>query len=531
MPAPTAKTVTPFHPFTGRDVPWLVDAQAQARPDDVFLVWEPFEGEGASWTFAEFARETLAFAAGLAARGIGKGDFVNIHMDNCPEFIFAWFACSRVGAVAVTTNTRSNRRDLEYYLSHSRCRAAITQPKFAELVRESGPDLHWIACIESDGDRRGSALRPDDLVPFESLRRDPEAAPGRKAEPLSPNSVQYTSGTTSRPKGVVWTHANALWSARTNAAHAGLTEKDVHLFYFPLFHTNALAYSTLATLWSGGKAVMMPRFSASRFWDVARRHGVTWASMVMFTLRAIEEQPDPADHRFRFWALVGDVKSIRERWGIKTIGWFGMTETVSHCIFGEQDRAGPEGAMGRPASEYEISIRRDDGSEVDFNETGRLFIRGIPGLTLFYEYLNDPEATAQSFDEDGWFDTGDEVMPLEDGHIYFVGRAKDMMRVGAENVAAIEIEMVIGSVDGVVENAVVAKADPMLDEVPVAFVVATQPGPELEARIRSACASSLADFKRPREIYFIDELPKGLLDKVLKKELRARLEVPASQAG
>lgn len=524
MPAPTAKTATPFHPFAGRDVPWLVDAQASARRDATFLVWEPFSGEGRRWTFAEFAEETRAYAAGMAARGVEKGDFVNIHMENCPEFLFAWFACSRIGAVAVTTNTRSTQDELAYFLAHSGSKYAITQPKFAALVRAAGPGLQWISCIAAGGDGDDGAHRPDDLIAFEALRGDPRAAPARAAEPMSPNSVQYTSGTTSRPKGVVWTHANALWSARVNAAHAELGESDVHLFYFPLFHTNALAYSVLATLWSGGTAVMLPRFSSSRFWDIARRYGATWASMVMYTLRAVENLPDPEDHKFRFWAIVGDVNFIRERWGIKTIGWYGMTETVSHCIYSELGRMGPEGAMGRPAPEYEISVRRDDGTEAGFNETGRLFIRGIPGLTIFYEYLNDPENTAQSFDADGWFDTGDEVMALEDGHMYFIGRAKDMLRIGAENVAAVEIEAVIVGVAGVIEAAVVGKPDPMLDEVPVAFVVASDPGPALEADIRAACAGALASFKQPREIRFIDALPKGLLDKVLKKELRALLE-------
>jgi len=179
--------------------------------------------------------------------------------------------------------------------------------------------------------------------------------------------------------------------------------------------------------------------------------------------------------------------------------------------------------MGRCAQEYEIAIVRDDGTEAGFDETGRLWVRGVAGLSMFLEYLHDPVATAAAFDADGWFDTGDEVMAGEDGRVIYVGRAKDMLKVGAENVAAVEIERVINLVPGVIDSAVVAKSDPMLDEVPVAFVVSDAPGPDLEAAIHAACEAALSRFKRPREVHFITELPKGLLGKVLKKDLRERL--------
>jgi crotonobetaine/carnitine-CoA ligase len=186
----------------------------------------------------------------------------------------------------------------------------------------------------------------------------------------------------------------------------------------------------------------------------------------------------------------------------------------------EQGFLGPEGAMGRSASEYEIAIRRDDGKAAAFGETGRLYIRGIPGISLFHEYLNDPKATTAAFDADGWFDTGDEIAAREDGSLFFIGRAKDMLKVGGENVAALEIEAVVAGVNGVVECAVVGKPDRMYDEVPVAFVVATTPGPELRKTILLTCEEKLSAFKRPREVRFLDALPTGLLGKILKRDLR-----------
>lgn len=517
------RQTTAFHPFTGRDIPWLVDQQAAQRPDKPFLIWESYAGPRRVFTYAQFAEETRCYAAGLAAKGVRKGDFVILHMDNCPEFLIAWYALSRIGAVTVTTNTRSTAEELDYFIAHSRSKTAITQPKYAPLLLAIMPELDWIACTATDSDAAPAAPLPFGLVAFGDLRGDSMRSPAREAEPMLANSVQYTSGTTSRPKGVVWTHANALWGGRVTASHARLTDADTHLVYFPLFHTNALSYSVLATLWSGGTVVLTPKFSASRFWDIATRNRCTWANVVMFTLRALEAQPDPLRHWFRFWAGVGDLTAVRERWGIKTNGWFGMTETVSQCIVTDPDMTAPEGSMGWPAQEYEIAIRRENGSEVSFGETGRLWIRGVPGISLFESYLNDAPATAAAFDADGWFDTGDEVRPAANGAIFFVSRAKDMLKVGAENVAALEIEMVIARVPGVIEVAVVGKPDPMLDEVPVAFVVPANAGPALATRIQAICNEALADFKRPREIHFVEALPKGLLDKTLKKELRARL--------
>ena len=198
-----------------------------------------------------------------------------------------------------------------------------------------------------------------------------------------------------------------------------------------------------------------------------------------------------------------------------------MTETVSACITSEQGFIGTEMAMGRPRAEYEISIRREDGSEAGVDEPGHLYIRGIPGLSLFLEYLNNPDATAEAFDEDGWFYTGDEIVARSSGEMFFIGRAKDMLKVGGENVAAIEIETVITQVPGVVECAVVGKPDRMRDEVPVAFVVATKPDIELETAIFAICEKKLSKFKRPHEIRFIEQLPTGgPLDKILKRNLR-----------
>ncbi len=503
------------HPFSGMDVPWLVETRAATRRDHPFLIWEPFEGPAETITYGQFHSRIGRLAGGLKHRGVSRGDRVLIHLENCPEAVLAWYACAWIGAVAVTTNARAAGDELAYYADNCGAVGGITQPKFAELVSTNCKGLRWLAVTTTSS--------------FASL--DAEAPPRHAPDPLAPCSVQYTSGTTSRPKGVLWTHANALWGARINALHEDLRPEDVHLVYLPLFHTNAQAYSVLACLWVGATAVIQPRFSASRFWPVSLNRRCTWTSLVPFCVKALMEQEVPAQHFYRLWGSAVSEPPTDAHFRVKTIGWWGMTETITHGIVASPHLPNRPMTIGRPAPEYEIATIEDDSvpvrdaRHVAPGGSGNLMVRGVRGLSLFQEYLGNPKATAECFDPDGWFRTGDRVNLLEDGAIQFGDRNKDMLKVGGENVAASEVERVILLVPGVRECAVVARKHPMLDEVPVAFVLPLETAPaDLGDQIAAACAAQLADFKRPREIRLVTELPRVTLEKVAKAELRRRLE-------
>jgi carnitine-CoA ligase len=512
-------------PFAGLDVPWLLNMRAEVRRHHPFLIWAPFDAPARLWSYGEFHERVGALAAGLVKRGIKPGEYVLIHLDNCIEALLAWFACVELGAIAVTTNTRSAAAEIEYFALHCGAVAAITQPAYAELVAANCKGLRWIAVTSHDAGTPASA--PSRSDGFEALFADSADRPRRVSDPLAPCSVQYTSGTTSRPKAVLWTHANALWGAKVNAAHQDLHEGDVHHTYLPLFHTNALAYSMLATLWVGGSCVIQPRFSASRFWRVALEHGCTWTSTIPFCMKALLEHEIPKHHKFRLWGSAVNEPAAFAAFGVKIIGWWGMTETITHGIIGEVDQPNIPMSIGRAATEYAIRITDDDGKPTEVGGTGNLSIKGVPGLSLFKEYLYNEKATRESFDEHGYFLTGDRVTLLERAYIKFGDRAKDMLKVGGENVAASEIEQVIAVVPGVREAAVVAKKHPMLDEVPVVFII-PQSGvdklpQDLHDTVMSACRSNLADFKVPREIRFVDEMPRSTLEKVAKAELRKML--------
>jgi crotonobetaine/carnitine-CoA ligase len=515
------------HPFAGLDVWRLLMLRADRNPSDAFVVWQPFDGEARTLTYGRIGRDAASVAAGLAARGVRPGDRVLVHLENSPEFLVSWFACAALGAVAITTNTRSSVDELRFYADDSQVVAAITQPSLLGLVSEAAPHVRFVVCTGLDESINSAA------EPFRRVAgADPDDVPERVVDPTQPMSVQYTSGTTSRPKGVVWTHANALWGARLNAVHEGLRPDDCHLVYMPLFHTNALAYSTLATLWVGARMVLLPKWSTSRFWDISLRHGCTWMSLMGLTIRALHRmQPEPG-HSYRHFGTGNCDLRIDPLYGVKTVGWWGMTETITHPIVGDLYLPNRPMSMGRPSPHYGIRVVRTDGvTPVEPEESGDLLVKGVRGLSLFAEYLGNAEATAASFDDAGWFRTGDVVTPHADGHLSFSHRAKDMLKVGAENVSAAEVERVILGTPGVSEAGVVGRPDATLDEVPVAFITTTGSDPTIVDEVLGRCTRLLADFKVPRAVYLVEQLPHVTLNKVDKKQLRAVAAPEADRAG
>ena len=505
------------------DVPWLFDQWVERQPDKAFVIWAPFDCEPRSWTYAELAREAKRFAAGLHARGVREDDFVLMHHDNSPEFLGAWFGCAYLGAVPVTTNTRSVAENVNYFAEVMKPACAITQPSLALLVREAlGDDTPLIVTGDPEAEDGAHAVGG---VPLAEVFADPPLAT-RPADPVRNFAIQFTSGTTSRPKPTVWTHANGLWGGKSMAMNMRLRREDVTLIFMPLFHANA-QITLLSTLWSGGTAVVHPKFSASRFWDACAAHDVTWVSMIPFAFKALKGHPVP-EHKVRILMGLERLPDAEKEFGVHTMALWGMTETLSSCIVTDADHPGPAGTMGRPSPFYGIEIRKADGSIAGPGEQGLLYIHGERGVTLFKEYYQNTEKTREAFDDSGALDTGDVVRIDEAGWMYFVGRDKDMLRVGGENVAALEIETAILETGLANECAVVAQKHYMLGEVPAAFVSLSDDGrklteDEVNKRIIAHCRERLADFKVPRSVHIVDDFPRSTLDRIAKRKLRDQL--------
>jgi crotonobetaine/carnitine-CoA ligase len=507
----------------GQDIPWLLAHWADRRPDHNVLVWDPKDGQGRAWTYRELLDEVHALTAGLSARGITKGDKVLIHADNCPEMVMAWLACATLGAVGVTTNTKSVAAEVAYFVEKAQCVAAITQPQYAALVAESAHNLKWIAVTDNDSGEAPTASVSDDFLPFASLFGSASDWKGREPEPMLPFGIMFTSGTTNKPKAVVHTHANAVWASRTGPRNIDLGGDDRYLIYLPFFHVNAQSWSFFSVLGVGATAVLMPKWSTSRFWDVVVRHHITHISLMPFVMGTLMAPDKPAEHDLRVGVFGLIMPELDEMFGIAVYAAYGMTETVTHAITGKPNEMLPYRSMGHVSPGYEFCIvDKDTGELCAPGETGELWMRGTRGIQLFLEYFDNPEANETSF-EDGWFKTGDMVVLGEGGNIFYRERDKDVLKVGGENVSAKEVEDVCMTVAGVGQVAVVGKKHDWLDQVAVAFVIKAPGAPddaELEAAVIETCKGQLADFKVPRAVYFVDEFPLGTLDKLLKNKLR-----------
>ena len=259
--------------------------------------------------------------------------------------------------------------------------------------------------------------------------------------------------------------------------------------------------------------------------------------MIPFTFKAIGAQEIP-EHAYKSWSTGVRLHNVENYWKVPTFAIWGMTETVTHATRSALAHDCPEMNIGMPTPGYEFAIMNPEtGEYCQPGENGDLYIRGKRGVHIFLEYYKNPEAMEKSFTQDGWFQTGDTVRLGEDGYFYFADRDKDVLKVGAENVSARQIEEFIGELLGMgvlEEHAVVAQKHPMLDEVPVVFAIKSQwtqlSEDEIRDKIMAGCEQGLADFKRPRAIYFVDDMPRATLEKVAKNKLREMADALADEA-
>jgi crotonobetaine/carnitine-CoA ligase len=527
MNAPHIEDDAFLHPFVGMDAASCLRARAQAHPDKPFLIWAPHEGAGRTWTWAAFEHDVARLAGGLRARGISEGDRVFILLENCPETLIARFACAWIGAVAVLANPALAAPEVRDLVEATGARAGLTQPRLFDMLAAC-PGLSFVAAIAHDAGAPPTANIPA-AARFDALMGD--RAPARAPDPLSPALILFTTGTTARAKGVVWTHANLLWGAKMAATQQGVRADDVYQIFLPLFHVVGFSWSFLGAFFAGATVVLQPRFSASRFWPVATAHRATMASQVKFTSSVLGES-EPPPHAFRMWITANHTPAFAQRFGVRELTGWGMTEMVAQGIVGDPWSEQPARSIGRPSVGYRIHVEDDAGKPVRPGETGHLFVGGVRGLSIFRDYFEDARTTAEAFDARGRFITGDRVTLLEDGWLEFADRTKDVIKVGGEGVSGGEVEACIMQVAGVREAAVVGAPDATWGERVIAFVIAGEGAgaPEaLRAQVEAHCLASLAKFKRPAEIRVVDDVPRIGFGKIAKVKLREALVAEQEQ--
>jgi fatty-acyl-CoA synthase len=511
-------------------IPELVARSARRVPETAAFIFRD-----RSLTFAELQDRVQRLAAALAGRGVGRGDRVGILMVNRPEFVEALLAAQTLGATAVPINFRLKPDEVAYQLGHSRARALLCDEQTVAAAtvaddateRDAADGMARIVVGEATGafESYAAVLAQSDSAP--------PAGPGPDDEDIA--FLMYTSGTTGRPKGAMLSHQNLVANTLNWIHELTASGDDRWLAGLPLFHIGGVN-GILPFLALGTTSVIEPSsgFDPARSIDLLIRHSVSMCYFVPTQWQAICESPEA--ERLRGGplraALWGASDSPRETLGLMSeilpgvdiVSTFGQTEMSSNTtMLKGPDAVRKMGSVGRPIWNVETRIVDEDGADVPRGAVGEIVYRGP---TVMHGYLDAPEATAEAF-AGGWFHSGDLVREDEEGYLYVIGRKKDMIISGGENVYPAEVERVLLDHPRVAQVAVIGIPHPRWVETPLAVVVLEE-GPELEgSALIEHCASRLAGFKKPTAVWFVDELPRNAGGKVLKRDLRERYGSPA----
>lgn len=512
-----------MHDLIGdRNLPVLLAERVERSPDKTWLVFEDADGGTREYTYAAFQDAVRRVAGGFAALGIERGDRVGIHLPNCPEFLLSFFALAQLGAISVPSNVANQASEMRHVLGHSEAKLLVTAAPYLDLFEQVLPETPSIErTIVARGSEVGDGLPFDELLDAAPVPALPEWGSE------TPVQMVFTSGTTARPKGVVLTHANCLWSGERAVRCQLLDASDRLLTALPAFHVNAQSFSMLPSLTVGGCLVLLETFRASRFMQQVRSHQATHTSLVPMLLRTVLAQPPTAgdrDHALR--RVVSSInvseaerRAFEDRFGVELINAYGLSEAMTAVTISPVHGPRRWPSVGLPALERVVRIVDADGDEVPAGQVGEITVKGVPGRTIMKEYFRDPDATARTI-VDGWLQTGDNGYVDEDGYVYFYDRSKDIIKRAGENVSASEVEMALVEHPAIALAAVIAAPDPIRDEAVKAYVV-LEPGAQVsEAELLDHCRSRLASFKVPTLVAFRDRLPLTSVGKVEKKLLR-----------
>jgi long-chain acyl-CoA synthetase len=450
-------------------------------------------------TNARFAAGVRRAAGVLRAHGIGESDVVAIALSNRIELITALFASWRIGAVVTPVNP------------------ALTAIEMQRQLDDSGARL---VVIETSLDSSVRALVPEDLS--EGTEDD---SPVYVASDDTLALLIYTSGTTGTPKGVMLSHGNLAAMCEGVCQALELSSDDHSLLILPLFHVNGICVGTLSPLLAGGRVTVAPRFSASSFLDTVAQTRPTYFSAVpaIYTMLSALPQTTPVDTSSLRLVVCGAapmpaelIVRIEQRFGVVLLEGYGLSEATCASTLNPLHGPHKPGTVGLPLPRQEVVVLDADGDPLPPGRPGEVAIKGP---TVMQGYLGRPEETAQVLRE-GWLRTGDVGVFDEDGYLRLVDRIKDLIIRGGENIYPKEIENVLYSDDGVLETAVIGRADQVLGEVPVAYVVFRSPNQTSLEKLGQLCAQRLARYKQPAEFVLIDALPKNPVGKIDKPALR-----------
>ena len=498
------------------------------------------------FTYREFGDRVNRLANGLAAMGVAKGDRVAILSPNSHQFLETLYATAAIGAGAVPINFRLIAADFEYILQHSGSKVAIVDSDHTDVVdglRGILPQLERCVVAPYDPNASpGSGQDGKDVVPagwddYEALLADqptsPPPDPGLGENDLL--SINYTSGTTARPKGVMITHRNAYINAYNAIIHWRITQDDRELWTLPMFHANGWGGPYAITA-MGATHVVLRKVDGNAIYQLLQDEGITFACMAPAVLATILEFLDKASYDIRTkprFVIAGApppqtfIQRLEEDLGWEFIQIYGLTETSPILTVSEiKTHLGLQGdtyyrtkaRAGQEVVGTDVRVFDADGAEVPWDDEsiGEIAARSNVVLAGYWE---QPEETAKAI-RDGWFFTGDMATVNKDGYVNIVDRAKDVIISGGENISSIEIEDVLYKHPAVLEAAVIGIPSERWGETPLAVVVPRQGTSPTVDEIIAHCRDNMAHFKAPTRIEFVHALPRTATGKLKKFELR-----------
>jgi long-chain acyl-CoA synthetase len=490
----------------------MLEARAAAIGDRPAIIYkdEPV-------TYNTIVARAQRFAHALKKLGVGPDDKVAIMLKNCPEFIVSYFACSYLGAVAVPVNIFYKERELEYLLRDSDAVALIADPAFAEFYSKIGsrpPLFKWL--ITNGPYREG--------MEFAGLEAEAPGTPF-KAECTEDSvaEILYTSGTTGDPKGTMLTHGNLLFHADAIIQVLRLDETDCAMMVVPMFHGYGITVMICAFL-TGSRFVLLDPFNPVEVFEQIQKHHVTFLPMVVAMYWALVYHPDRAKYDLSSLRIgisgasampAQLMKEASEALNIKILEAWGLTECSASATIQRMTMPYREGSVGLAHPGVKVGAMDEAGRLLGANEVGELVIKGP---IVMKGYFKRPLETAEAI-SDGWLHTGDMGYCDGDGYFFMVDRKKELINVGGEKVFPREVEEVMYKYAAVADAVLIPQKDPRLGEIPVAVVV-PKPGEVFDDKqFMEYLAKEMARFKVPRKIYVMQQVPRNVMGKILKKEL------------
>lgn len=469
--------------------------------------------DGHEMTFADVDRRSAQIANFFVEAGVNRGDRVSVQVHKSPENLLLYLACLRAGFVFQPLNLGYKKAELDYFVDNAEPSVIVCDGE--AQIRSIASDAGVKKVYTLNGDGCGS------LTEGASVQRGDFASVRSKRDDLA--ALLYSSGTTGVPKGIMLTHGNLLANTEALIRAWGFTANDRLLHALPIFHVHGLFVAIGCVMLSGASMRWLATYDARQVVDFLPECTVMMGVPTYYTrLLAEPSFSASACNNMRLF-ISGSAPLLEEtfvefaaRTGHHILERYGMTETnmnTSNPLEGERK----PGTVGPPLAGVDIRITDDQGNVLPTGEIGHLQVRGP---NVFAGYWRMPEKTAEDFSADGYFNTGDMGRIDADGYVAIVGRNKDLVITGGLNVYPKEVELFIDDLPGVKESAVIGVPHPDFGEAVVAVVVANANSTVNESDIRGACKQNLADFKVPKRIVFVDELPRNTMAKVQKNILR-----------